>query len=199
MPWERGIRESGLFSMVAGALVIATVLLTEWVHEDLFFLVGLALLFFFLAVPGLRAAHAGRDGRAGGRDGRAGQVGAWVSAVGAAVMVVLLAVVGLALLLTDFDPEDSGFAFAILVAGFLLVVVGNLLFGFAIAKASDALRWAGVLLAISLPLGILIDIIGSAVGAPEIGFWIGVPAFAVALLWLGYAAWTREASRERVA
>ncbi len=186
MRWRREIRESGLLSMLAGLVLVATVFLTELVHDDMFYLVAVALLLLLLAVPGLHASQ-------GGRDGRAGRVGAWLMAVGSAIIALIVSVVGLAALLTDFDPEEAGWAFAILVAGFLALAIGSLVFGIATARAGVLPPLAGIVLAIALPVGILIDVVGAALDAGEIGFYIGVPAFAIALAWLGYALWTRDA------
>jgi hypothetical protein len=175
--------------MAAGPVLIAAAFLSELVHDQLFYLVGLAMLLLLLALPALHARQAGRSGRLG-------LAGFVVAMIGAAILTVLFAAVGVAELLLGFDPDEADFLFPILVVGFFAFLIGIVLFGIDTARVGVLPRWAGVLFALGLPLALVIDIITGAFFDGEEttpwGIYIGFPIFAIGLIWLGYALWSRR-------
>ena len=180
-------RRSGIAAMLAGAILIADVLLSEFVIEQLFYLLGLVLLLLVVALPGLEAAQ-------GGRDGRLGRAGFVLALVGAATLAMLFAAAGVAEGLLGLDPDASQALGPVLAVGFVALVAGVLLFGIAALRAGVLPRAAVSLFVASLPLGVAIDMATGAFfegdgasSTPEIGYWVGIPAFGIALIWLGYA------------
>jgi len=173
--------------MVAGPLLIAAVFLSELVHDQFFYLVGLVMLLLLVALPALHARQAGRSGRLG-------LVGFVLAMIGAAILTALFAVVGVAESLFGFDPDEAEFLFLILVVGFFAFLIGIVLFGIDTARAGVLPRWSGVLVALGLPLALVLDIITGAFfdgeEATPWGIYIGFPIFAIGLIWSGYALWS---------
>ncbi len=184
-------RWSGLSAMLAGIFLVVAFLLTELVSDDFFWLFGLFMLLLAVALAGLHA----RQARSSGRLGLGGFV---VAMIGATIFVLLFAIVGVAQALFGFDPEESAIVGVGLLVGFLGVLVGMVLFGIATARAGVFPRWAGVLLALGLPLTLAIDLLTGAFESEEevfpLGAIIGFPIFAAGLIWLGYALWSEKAS-----
>jgi hypothetical protein len=173
--------------MVAGPLLIAAVFLSELVHDQFFYLVGLVMLLLLVALPALHARQAGRSGRLG-------LVGFVLAMIGAAILTVLFTVVGVAEGLFGFDPDEAEFLFLILVVGFFAFLIGIVLFGIDTARA-------GVLVALGLPLALVLDIITGAFfdgeEATPWGIYIGFPIFASGLIWSGYALWSGRSAEEQ--
>ncbi len=191
MPASNLIRWSGPAAMAAGALLIVAFLLTEFVADDFFYLIGLVFLLLVVALPGLQARQAGRSGLLG-------RIGFFVSLLGAAFLVVLFAVVSVAEAFFGFDPEENAVAGLILIVSFIAFMVRVILFGIATARAGVLPRLAAVLLALGFPLALAIDMLTGAFSSEEesfpLGPIIGFPIFAVGLIWLGYALWFEKAS-----
>ncbi len=185
------IRWSGPAAMAAGALLIVAFLLTEFVADDFFYLIGLVFLLLLVALPGLQARQAGRSGLLG-------RIGFFASLLGTAFLVILFAVVGVAEAFLGFDPEGNAIAGLILIVSFIAFMVGVILFGIATARAGVLPRLAAVLLALGFPLALAIDMLTGAFSSEEesfpLGPIIGFPIFAAGLIWLGYALWSEKAS-----
>ncbi len=180
------IRWGGIAAMVAGALVIVLVLLSEALPEGFFFVFILVFLLLVAALLGLHARQAGRSGPLG-------RLGLVLALIGAGALAALFAVVGVAEALFGFDPDESAALGAVLLALFIAFIVGTVLLGVATIRAGVLPRWAAVLFAFGLPAGLAIDLLTGAFFEEEAtpwGFYIGPPAFAVGLLWLGYALWS---------
>jgi len=176
-------------AMAAGALLILTVLLTEFVADGFFYLVGLVFLLLVVALPGLQAQQAGRSGLLG-------RIGFSMALIGAALLAVLFAVVGVAETFFGFDPDESGSPLLFLAVGFFTFLVGIILFGIATARAGVLRRGAALLFTLGLPLALAIDILtGAFFGEEEEAAWgmyIGFTIFSVGLIWLGYALWSER-------
>ena len=173
--------------MLAGAILIVVVLLVELGLEQLVYLTGLVLLLLLVALPGFEAWQ-------GGRDGRLGRAGFVLASLGAAILGMLFVGVGVAEGLLGFDPDASQALGPVLVVGFVALIGGVLLFGSAALRAGVLPRAAVLLFVASLPLGVAIDMATGAFfeddeagSTPEIGYWVGIPAFGIALIWLGYS------------
>ncbi len=183
------IRWSGPVAMAAGALLIVTFLLTEFVADGFFYLIGLVLLLLAVALPGLQARQADHSGLLG-------RIGFFVSLLAVAFLVVLFAVVGVAEAFFGFEPEENAVAGLILMVSFIAFMVGVILFGVATARAGVLPRLAAVLLALGFPLALAIDMLTGAFSSEEevfpLGPIIGFPIFAAGLIWLGYALWSER-------
>ena len=176
------MRWSGMAAILAGVLLIVSMLLTELVAESFFYLFALVFLLLAVALPGL---HARQDGRSG----LLGRIGFVAALIGAVAFVVLLAVVGVAENFFGFDPDASDVVGLVLFVAFIAFIVGIVIFGIATARAGVFPRAAGLLLALGLLGGLVIDLLTGAFfdeDATEWGYFIGLTAFAVGLIWLGY-------------
>jgi hypothetical protein len=191
---ELSIRRSGLAAIVAALLLVFTFFLGErlGLSESYFIVFGLLVLLSLLAaLPGLRAAQKGRDGALG-------MSGYWIAVIAITILSILFAVAAFAWLALAQDPEEAlpGWLEVFLPIGFVGTVLGLLIFGIGAIRANVLPRWGAILFTIGLPLGLAIDI---ATGAffeengttPEVGFYVGPPLFAIGLIWLGYALWSR--------
>ncbi len=187
------IRWGGIAAMVAGALVIVLVLLSEVLPEGFFFVFILVFLLLVVALLGLHARQAGRSGRLG-------RIAFVVAMIGAGALLVLFAVVGVAQAIFGFNPDESAAVGVLLLVIFIAFIVGIVLFGIATFRAAVLPRWAAVLFAFGLPAGLVIDLLTGAFFEEEAtswGFYIGPPAFAIGLLWLGYALWSGRGAEEQ--
>jgi hypothetical protein len=169
--------------MAAGVLVvIALIGPTAW--DGLWLALAPAAALLILAARELHAAW--RPG-----DGRLGTLSAFVLATGASALLALMVIgtVTKATLGTDpawlaFPEEVAGYAF----------LAGAALFGAAAFRARTGPRWAAVLLAVSLPLGLGLDAatnlfpFGEAFFFAGFGFYLGLGLFALSLMRLGIAA-----------
>lgn len=137
-----------------------------------------------VALPGLQARQAARSGLLG-------RIGFVVTLIATTALAVLFAAVGVAETFFGFGPEDNPAAGLILMVGFSTFLAGVFLFGIATARAGVFPRGAALLLALGLPVGLAIDLLTGAFSSEKAmpwGFYIGPPAFAVGLIWLGYEA-----------
>ncbi len=188
-------RWGGLAAILSGALTIALVALSEVIPEGFFYLYILVLLLLVVALLGLHTQQSGRSGLLG----RIGFVVALISTGGLAALFV---VVGVVETLFGFDPDEGPGALGLLLfVLFLALIVGITLFGIATIRAGVLPRIAAVLFAFGLPVGFVLDLLTGAFFEEEAtpwGFYIGPPAFAVGLIWLGYALWSgRGASADQ--
>jgi hypothetical protein len=170
------MRWSGMAAILAGALLIVSMLLTELVAE------GFIYLFALVALPGL---HARQDGRSG----LLGLIGFVAALIGAVTFFVLFAVVFVAETFFGFDPDASAVVGAVLFVAFIAFLVGIVLFGIATARAGVFPRGAALLLALGLLGGLVIDLLTGAFfdeDATQWGYFVGLTVFAVGLIWLGY-------------
>ena len=176
------MRWSGMAAILAGVLLIVSMLLTELVAEGFFYLFALVFLLLAVALPGLHARQAGRSGLLG-------RIGFVAALIGAVAFVVLLAVVGVAETFFGFDPDASDVVGLVLFVAFIAFMVGIVLFGIATARAGVFPPAAGLLLALGLLGGLVIDLLTGAFfdeDATSWGYFIALTAFAVGLIWLGY-------------
>lgn len=179
---ESSIRRTGVAAILAGILWI----FKEYVREPVGLPVSVAppleVVFFLLvivALLGMRSAQAGRDGALG----RAGVVvavaGAGVLAIEHSILTVFESILGRGYASGPewIDTLDLiGFPL-----GFLL---GNVLFGISAIRANVLPRWATVLYTIGLPIGLVLRL--------SLGSLLGFLLFGAALVWLGYALWSRR-------
>ena len=187
------IRWGGIAAMVAGTLVIVLVLLSEVLPEGFFFVFILVFLLLVVALLGLHTRQAGRSGLLG-------RIGFLLALIGAGALVVLFAVVGVAEAFFGFSPDESAAVGMLLFVLFIAFVVGIVLLGIATFRAGVLPRGAAVLFALGLPAGLVIDLLTGAFFEDEAtpwGFYIGPPAFAIGLLWLGYALWSGRGAEEQ--
>ncbi len=177
------MRWSGMAAILAGVLLIVSLLLTELVAEGFIYLFALVFLLLAVALPGLHARQVGRSGLLG-------RIGFVAALIGAVAFFVLLAVVGVAENLFGLDPDASDVVGLVLFVAFIAFMVGIVLFGIATARAGVFPRAAGLLLALGLLGGLVIDLLTGAFfdeDATSWGYFIALTAFAVGLIWLGYA------------
>lgn len=174
--------------MAAGILIVGGAVLQP-ILEVLWLLVAAGFIILVASLPGLRGAH-------GGRDGLIGTIAWWPAMVAGAIVAVLL-IVGIFIdLVLGRDPEDViGPLFAVLAVGFFTFVAAVTLYGVAMAIAAVVPRIAAILVAVGLPVALAIDM---ATGAffeengetTEWGFYVGIPLFALGIVWIGYALWS---------
>jgi hypothetical protein len=125
------------------------------------------------------------------RDGRLGAIGTLVLATGAGALLAL-AVIG-TVATTTLGVEPAWLAFPEEVAGYAFLA-GAALFGAAALRARTGPRWAAVLFAVSLPLGLGLDAATKLFPFGELfffagfGFYLGLGLFALSLMRLGVAA-----------
>ncbi len=185
------VRWGGLAAILSGALAIAFIVLSEVAPEGFFYLVILVFLPLVVALLGLHARQASRSGLFG-------RIGFVVALIGTGGLAVLFVVVGVAETLFGFDPDEGPAALGLLLfVLFLTFILGIALFGIATIRAGVLPRIAAVLFAFGLPVGLVTDLLSGAFFSEEAtpwGFYIGPPAFAVGLIWLGYALWSEKAS-----
>lgn len=183
------IRWSGPAAMAAGALLIVTFLLSEFVADGFFYLITLVFLLLLVALPGLQAQQAGRSGLLG-------RIGFSMALIGAAILVVLFAIVGVSETFFGFDPDESAVPLLFLAGGFFTFLVGIILFGIATARAGVFPRGAALLLTLGLPLALAIDILTGAFSSEEEqaawGIYIGFTLFGAGLIWLGHTLWSER-------
>ncbi len=183
-------RTSGTLLAFAGVVGAVALVLTEAVSDDLFFaMAGLGLL-ALLGLPAVRAVDRAMPTR----------IGVGLAVAGLAILTGILVLVGLAVALTDFDPDEAGWAFAILLIGFGATIVGLFVLGVSILVGRSLPRAIGALLAFALPAGLLIDVATGAIDDEEAtayGFWVAIGGLSLGLLLLGLALRSREAGGAR--
>jgi hypothetical protein len=125
------------------------------------------------------------------RDGRLGAVGSFVLATGAGVLLALM-IIGSAATAT-LGVEPAWLALPEEVAGYAFIA-GAALFGAAALRVRTVPRWAAVVFAVSVPLGLGLDTATSLFPFGELfffagfGFYLGLGLFALSLMRLGVAA-----------
>jgi hypothetical protein len=133
-----------------------------------FWIVGvLSLALLLIGLAGLRAAL-------GGAAGRLGTTGLAVSAVG---LLAMLLGNGAEVATLTFAGSESDLGHAVFLVGFLVLIVGSLLLGITVfRRRTDRLaRAGGLLLAVALPLGIGLAVLGGVLSpGTDIGFWAAI-------------------------
>ena len=128
-------------------------------------LVGVvSLLLLLLGLAHLRSI--GRD-----RLGRLGEAGVVVSALALGAMALGN---GIELYTVMTRGTESDLGHTIFLIAFLVLMVASVLVGqgFVRRRWSAGVRWAGLLLLLALPLGILLLVVGGALSPDtELGFW----------------------------
>jgi hypothetical protein len=125
------------------------------------------------------------------RDGWLGSLGALLLALGAGALLALAAIGAAATAILGLEP--SWLDLPEKVAGYAFLA-GTLLFGVAALRARTRPRWAAVVLAVSLPVGLGLDAATNLLPFGELfffagfGFYIGLGLFALAVVRLGIAA-----------
>jgi hypothetical protein len=214
MPEERGeydraedlplTRWSGLAAILAGVVLIVTILLTVLIASAFSALFGLVWLLSVVALPGLQA-------RQGGRSRRLMLVGSGLATIGATILAIWMAFGSVSDTLFGPSSTTSGFLYDMWVlkggAAFLvrlpivLLLVGLALFGIATFRAGVRPRWGAALLALGFPLALAfttsVPIVGLVGGGPfsyvfsgglagQVVSYAGLAVFAIGLIWLGY-------------
>jgi hypothetical protein len=185
-------RGGGIAAIAAGGLV-AVALIGPGVWDGLWLALVPAAALLIMATRELHAAWRPRDGRLGA-------TGALVLATGAGALLALTATGATATATLGLEPawlalpqEVAGYAF----------LAGGALFGAAALRARTGPRWAAVLFAVSLPLGLGLDTATNLFPFGELfffagfGFYIGVGLFALSLVRLGFAARARANPSDR--
>ena len=176
---ERG----GIAAIAAGGLV-AVALIGPIGWDGLWLALAPAAALLILAVLDLHAAWRPRDGRLGA-------VGAFVLAAGVGALLALM-VIGIAAS-AALGLEPAWLAFPLEVAGYAFLA-GAALWGAAVWQARTGPRWAAVVFAVSLPLGLGLDAATNLFPFGELfffagfGFYLGLGLFGLSLLRLGVAA-----------
>jgi hypothetical protein len=182
MAMNQSARRGGFAAMSAGGL-IAVALVGPRVLDGLWLALAPAAALVVLAARELHAAW--RPG-----DGRLGAVASFVLATGAGSLLALMIIGAAATASRGVEP--AWLAVADQIAGFVFLA-GAALFGLAMARARTAPRWAAVLFAVGLPLGLGIDAATNLFPFGELfffagsGFYAGLGFFALSLIRLGFA------------
>jgi hypothetical protein len=183
MAMSQHAQGGGIAAMAAGGLVVVA-LVGPAAWDGLWLALVPAAALLIVAAFELHAAWRPRDGRLGA-------VGALVLATGAGALLAL-AVIGAAATAT-MGLEPSWLALPEELAGYTLLA-GVVLFGTAALRARTRPRWAAVVFAMSLPLGLGLDAatnlfpFGEAFFFAGFGFYIGLGLLALSLMRLGIAA-----------
>jgi hypothetical protein len=189
-----------LAAMVAGLLLVASVPLTALANDLSFYLLlGLVILLLPLALAALRRQQAGRSRRLG----LAGLVLTMIGAV-AVGPAYTLGMRQAGYLRGTFIPVFGGvvpihLVFGVFVGGFVLLLVGLFIFGIAMIRAKVRPRWAALMLALGIPLGMPVGemVYGTVIHFSEEEVWrigpfverFGLIFIGVGLIRLGYTAW----------
>jgi hypothetical protein len=183
MATDRSARRGGIAALSAGGLVaVALVGPSAW--DGLWLALAPAAALVILAARELHAAWRPRDGRLGA-------VGSFVLAAGAGALLALM-VIGIAAT-TTLGLEPAWLAFPEEVAGYAFLA-GAALFGLAALRARTGPRWAAIVFAVSLPLGLGLDAATKLFPFGELfffagfGFYVGLGLFALSLTRIGFAA-----------
>ncbi len=182
-------RRGGLAAIAAAGLV-AVALVGPAAWDALWLALAPAAALLILVAREHHAAWRSEDGRLGG-------VGAFFLATGAGGLLALM-VIGTAATAT-LGLEPAWLAFPEKVAGYAFLA-GAALFGAAILRTRTGPRWAAVVFAVSLPLGLGLDAATNLLPFGELlffagwGFYVGLGLFALSLMRLGVAARARARS-----
>jgi hypothetical protein len=176
----------GAAAIIAGVAIIVPILIGELTPRNPFFLLPLSLVLLVFGLAGLRTAQ-------GGADGALGRIGFLVASVGALFLAGVLALMRYreSVLNTRLNNAAS-----LVSTGFLIFLIGVLVFGVAMVKAGRLNRIASLVLLLSIPAGLAIDRF-AMLTEPGIrlmpGFRMGVKFFGLALIWIGYSIFSRPA------
>lgn len=176
----------GTIGILAGVAIIAPVLIRELTTgTDPFLLLPVALVIFTLALAGFRKVQSGQDGTVG-------RIGLILGVAGALLLAVMLGVVAY----LDIVNNTRLQSVTPVYLGVILLLAGIVVFGGASLKAGVLGRGATLLFMVSLPLGILLDVMGAFRGrsfrwGPDLvlgpGTHLGLKVMGLALIWLGYS------------
>jgi hypothetical protein len=188
-------RWGGLAALISGLLILIWVI-TDLTDYDLFIaFVPAAVVLLFLSIPSVHRAQAGENGMVG-------KIGYWITMIAGGLFAILFLIGSFIDLVLGEDPEDvlpslTGPLFGILFFG---LVIGILLFGVAMLIAGIAPRLAALFFLLGLPAGLLLDFVIFETTDEEAGpgFYIGIPMFAIGLLWLGWWVWSSKVSTSSV-
>ncbi len=176
-------QRGGIAAIAAGGLVVVA-LIGPIAWEGFWLALAPAAALLILATRALHDAWRPRDGRLGA-------VGAVVLAAGAGALLALM-VIGIAATAT-LGLEPAWLYFPLVVAGYVFLA-GAALWGAAVWRARTGPRWAAVVFAVSLPLGLGLDTATNLLPFGELfffagfGFYLGLGLFALSLMRLGVAA-----------
>ncbi|HEX2259880.1 MAG TPA: hypothetical protein VHJ40_09085 [Actinomycetota bacterium] len=176
----------GAAAIIAGVAIIAPILIGELTPRDPFLLMPLSLVILIFGLAGLRAAQ-------GGADGALGRIGFLVASLGALFLAAVLALMRYRELVLNTRLNN---AVSLVSTGFLILLIGILIFGLAMVRAGKLNRIAALALLLSIPAGLAIDRF-AMLTEPGIrllpGFRMGVKFFGLALIWIGYSIFSRPA------
>ena len=176
----------GAAAIIAGVAIIAPILIGELTPRNPFLLMPLSLIILVFGLAGLRAAQRGADGALG-------RIGFLVSAVGALFLAGVLVLMRYQESVLNTRLNN---AVSLISTGFLIFLIGVLVFGVAMVRAGRLNRIASLLLLLSIPAGLAIDRF-AMLTEPGIrllpGFRMGVKFFGLALIWIGYSIFSRPA------
>lgn len=184
VPLAKG--RGGTAGIFAGVAVIAPVLIREiFTGSDAFILLPLSLVAVGIALSGFRVAQAGRDGNLG-------RLGLTLAGVGLLLITVLVIAASYRDLAQDAALQ-SGLGF--LRFGFILFLVGLVLFGAATLRAGVLGRGPTLMMMVSLPLAAILQGAGVFPGGFSWsrsiilgqGIHYGLKIFGLSLIWLGYS------------
>jgi hypothetical protein len=164
-----GLVGGALWALLPVAWSVASLEDTEFGTLD-FVAVAASYWIFAVLPPALLVVGVGALRRAlGDRAGRTGRVGVAVSATGLGAMALGN---GIEVASMSAGGGEVSLGHAFLLLGFLVAIVGGVLLGIVVfRRRTDGLsRAAGLLLALALPLGIGLGVLGSAVD-PENDAW----------------------------
>jgi hypothetical protein len=187
MATNQSARRGGIAAMSAGGWV-AVALVGPAAWDGLWLALAPAAVLVILAARELHAAWRPRDGRLGA-------VGALVLEMGAGALLVLMVVGAAATAILGMEP--AWLAFPDLIAGYAFLA-GAALFGAAVLRVRTGPRWAAIVLAVSLPVGLGLDAATNLFPFGELfffagfGFYVGLGLFALSLVRLGVAARARD-------
>lgn len=177
----------GTASILAGVAIIAPVLIRELTRgSDPFLLLPVSLILLAVALGGLRVGQSGKDGVLG-------RIGMLLAVAGALLLAVLFLVVAYKDMVSNTRLQSGESLFNI---GFVLLAGGLLAFGAASLVAGVHARGPVLLLMISLPVGVILDLVGAFADnrafqwGPGVilgaGLHLGMKVFGLSLIWLGY-------------
>lgn len=193
MATNQRARRGGIAAMSAGGLV-AVALVGPAAWDGLWLALAPAAALVILAARELHAAWRPRDGRLGA-------VGALVLATGSGALLALM-VIGTAAT-ASLGMEPAWLAFPEQVAGYVFVA-GAALFGVAALRARTGPRWAAIVFAVSLPVGLGLDAATKLFPFGELfffagfGFYLGLGLFALSLTRIGFVARARAPVSSRI-
>lgn len=177
----------GTASILAGVAIIAPVLIRELTRDtDPLLLLPVGLVAIAVALPGIRAAQAGKNGKLG-------RIGMLVAALGALILAVMFLLAAYNDLISNSRLQSGDWLFTV---GFALLVAGLAIFGASTLVAGVLARGPILLMMVSLPLGALLDYVGAFPGGRAFpwgsgivlgaGLHLGMKVFGLSLIWLGY-------------